>query len=235
MFEEFGWQHIPLILEGALVTVQICALSTLVGGVLGICLGLMSTSPSRTLRIISGTYIGIIRGIPVLLIIFFVFFGIPMLIPGSDVPEYWAAVLALSAFASAYIGEIVRGGILAVPNGQAEASNALGMKYFTKYRYVILPQAVKIMIPPGIGFLVVLVKDSSLVTVIGLVELTRAGNIVSALTADPITTYLVIGAFYFVVCYLFSSAGRWYERKLKVRVLPPTLGDSLTLKLGVAK
>ena len=234
MFEEFGWQHLPLIFEAALVTVQICTLSILFGGLLGFGVGLMGTSPSKTLRLLSGAYVAAIRGIPILLIIFFVFFGIPMILGGTNVPPYWAAVTALSIFASAYIGEVVRGGILAVSKGQSEASDALNMTYYQKYRYVILPQAIKIMVPPGIGFLVVLVKDSSLVTVIGLVELTRSGNIVSALTADPITTYLVIGAFYFVICYALSSAGRWYERRLNVRVPLPTVVDSLTLK-GVVK
>lgn len=232
MFEDFGLQHFPLILEGALVTVQICLLSTLFGSVLGLALGLMSTAGSWWVRLISNVYVTAVRGIPVLLIIFFVFFGIPLLFPGRNLPEYWAAVIALSIFAAAYIGETIRGSILAVPKGQSEAASALGMTTARRYRHVILPQAAKIMVPPGVGFLVVLIKDSSLVAVIGLVELTRAGNVVSSLTASPILVYIVVGAFYFAVCYVFSALGRTVERRLNVEAPTIRVTDALTLKLG---
>ncbi|WP_020372792.1 amino acid ABC transporter permease [Arthrobacter sp. M2012083] len=232
MFEAFGWQHFPLIFEGLLVTVQICLLSTVIGTALGFALGLMSTGGPWWARLVSATFVTIVRGIPVLLIIFFVFFGIPLLFPGQYLPEYWAAVLALSIFAAAYIGEIVRGSILAVPRGQTEAADALGMSARRRYQHIVLPQAAKIMVPPGVGFLVVLIKDSSLVAVIGLVELTRAGNVVSSLTADPILIYLIVGAFYFVICYLFSSLGRALERRLNVQSPKVQITDALTLKLG---
>jgi polar amino acid transport system permease protein len=235
MFEEFGLQHLWLIWQGAIITVQICFLSVLFGGLLGILIGLMSTGTIRPLRWFSTIYVALIRGIPVLLIIFFVYFGVPLLNPGSSLPEYWAAVIALSIFASAYIGELVRGSIQAVPRGQFEAAEALGMSYVQRMRWVILPQAARMIVPPGVGFLVVLVKDSSLVAVIGLVELTRAGNVVSSLTADPITTYLVVGACYFVVCYALSSLGRRWERRLGVRVPAPEIGNALTLNTGASR
>lgn len=122
MFEGLGWQHLSLILDGAVVTVQICVLAVLFGGVLGLMLGLMSAGTIRLLRWFSATYVAIIRGIPVLLIIFFVYFGVPLLAPGSSLPEYWSGVIALSVFASAYIAELVRGSIQAVPRGQFEAA-----------------------------------------------------------------------------------------------------------------
>ncbi|MET4431654.1 MULTISPECIES: amino acid ABC transporter permease [unclassified Mycolicibacterium] len=235
MFEEFGAQHLWLIWQGAVITVQICVLSVLFGGLLGVLIGLMSTGTIRPLRWFSTIYVALIRGIPVLLIIFFVYFGLPLLNPGSSLPEYWAAVIALSIFASAYIGELVRGSIQAVPRGQFEAAEALGMSYVQRMRWVILPQAARMIVPPGVGFLVVLVKDSSLVAVIGLVELTRAGNVVSSLTADPITTYLVVGACYFVVCYALSALGHRWERSLGVRVPAPEVGDALTLNPGASR
>ncbi len=172
----------------------------------------MSTGTIRALRWAAALYVALIRGIPVLLIIFFVYFGIPLMAPGSSLSEFWAAVIALSVFASAYIGELVRGSIQSVPRGQFEAADALGLSYAQRMRWVILPQAARMIVPPGVGFLVVLIKDSSLVAVIGLIELTRAGNVVSSLTADPITTYLIVGAGYFIICYTLSSLGRRYER-----------------------
>ncbi|MCV7286917.1 amino acid ABC transporter permease [Mycolicibacterium wolinskyi] len=235
MFEGLGTQHLSLIWHGALVTLQICALSVLFGGILGIVIGLMSTGPIRTLRWVAAIYVAVIRGIPVLLIIFFVYFGIPLLAPGSSLSEYWAAVIALSVFASAYIGELVRGSIQAVPRGQFEAADALGLSYAQRMRWVILPQAARVIVPPGVGFLVILIKDSSLVAVIGLIELTRAGNVVSSLTADPITTYLIVGAGYFVICYALSSLGRRYERRLGIHVKAPAVGDTLTLTTGANK
>lgn len=228
MFEGFGWQHLSLILEGAVVTLQICALSLLFGGLLGLLFGLMAAGTIRPLRWLSAAYVALIRGIPVLLIIFFVYFGIPLLAPGSSLPEYWAGVIALSVFASAYIAELVRGSIQAIPRGQFEAAEALGLPYAERMRWVILPQAARLIVPPGVGFLVILIKDSSLVAVIGLIELTRAGNIVSSLTAEPITTYLVVGAFYFVICYALSAAARRYERRLGVHVPTPGVTDALT-------
>lgn len=228
MFEGLGWKHLSLILDGAVVTVQICLLAVLFGGVLGLMFGLMSAGSIRPLRWLSTTYVAIIRGIPVLLIIFFVYFGVPLLSPGSSLPEYWSGVIALSVFASAYIAELVRGSIQAVPRGQFEAAEALGLRYRERMRWVILPQAAKMMVPPGVGFLVILIKDSSLVAVIGLIELTRAGNIVSSLTAEPITAYLIVGACYFVICYALSAAGRRYERRLGVRVSTPGVTDALT-------
>lgn len=236
MFQAFGWQHLSLILQGALVTVQICALSVLFGGVLGLAVGLMATGGVRPLKWVSAVYVGIIRGIPVLLIIFFVYFGVPLLMPGSSFAEYWAAVIALSIFASAYIGELVRGSIQAVPRGQFEAAEALGMSYVNRMRFVILPQAARLIVPPGVGFLVILIKDSSLVAVIGLIELTRAGNIVSSQTADPILAYSVVGSFYFAICFVLSALARRYERRLGIRVTAPKIGDALTtLTTGARK
>lgn len=235
MFEGLGTQHLSLIWHGALVTLQICALSVLFGGLLGIVIGLMSTGTIRALRWVAALYVAVIRGIPVLLIIFFVYFGIPLMAPGSSLSEYWAAVIALSVFASAYIGELVRGSIQAVPGGQFEAADALGLSYAQRMRWVILPQAARVIVPPGVGFLVVLIKDSSLVAVIGLIDLTRAGNVVSSLTADPITTYLIVGAGYFVICYTLSSLGRRYEQRLDVHIKAPEVGDTLTLTTGAKK
>lgn len=235
MFQSFGFDDLLLIAQGALVTLVICSLAVVFGGALGLALGLMAAGRIAVLRWISAVYVGAIRGVPVLLIIFFVYFGLPLAVPGTDVPDYLAAVIALSVFASAYVSEIVRGSIAAIPRGQFEAAEALGMSYWSRYRFVILPQATKIIVPPGIGFLVVLIKDSSLVAAIGLMDLARSGNIVASLTANPILSYLVVGAVYFVICYTASAFARRYERRLSTKASAPGVGDSLVIGSGVEK
>ncbi|MFJ2553822.1 amino acid ABC transporter permease [Microbacterium sp. NPDC087591] len=235
MFTSFDLPDLLLILQGAFVTLQICLLSVILGGVVGIVSGILAASPSAPLRWISAIWVGAIRGVPVLLIIFFVYFALPLMSPGSNVPDYWAAVLALTIFASAYISEIVRGSIQAIPRGQFEAAQALGLSWPKQLRHVVMPQAARIMVPPGIGFLVVLIKDSSLVAVIGLIELTRAGNIVASQTGQPILAYLVVGAVYFVICFALSAAGRRYERRLTIHARAPRVEDALTPSRGDSK
>jgi polar amino acid transport system permease protein len=174
-----------------------------------------------------------VRGIPLLIIVFFAYFGVPLLFPDLSLSAFATAVIALTVFASAYLAEIFRGSINAVPRGQWEAADALGLGYFKKLRYVVLPQAMRIVVPPAIGFLIALIKDSSLVTVIGFVELTHAGTITSNLTANPILTYSVVAAFYFVICYGVSRLGRWYEQRssaAKVAVDPEEKLSALQLE-----
>jgi polar amino acid transport system permease protein len=170
-----------------------------------------------------------------LILIFFIYFGLPLLVPGADLPGFLTGAIALTAFATAYIAEIFRGSIEAIPKGQSEAADALGLSYSRKFRYVILPQAVKIAVAPGITFLIGLVKDSSLISVIAFMELTRAGNIVSNLTYDPITTYLVVAAIYFIICYGISLLGRKYEKSLGVQIDPLNVVPPLSLQIGQSR
>jgi polar amino acid transport system permease protein len=220
VLRSFGWQDLEALLRGALWTLALCVTSGILGTVLGLVLGLAATSPSRVARWVAHIYVYVIRGIPLLIIVFFAYFGIPLVFPGVELSAFVTAVIALTVFSVAYMTEIFRGSINAVPQGQLEAAEALGLSYTLKYRYVVLPQAMRIAVPPGIGFLIALIKDSSLVTVIGFVELTHAGTIVSNLTANPILTYSVVAAFYFVICYAVSRLGRWYERRTGVRAEP---------------
>lgn len=232
MFDGFGWQYLLPLGKGALWTLALCATSGVLGSLLGLVLGLAETSPSRLARWISSIYVNAIRGIPLLVIIFFVYFGLPLVVPGLDLSAFLTGVIALTAFGGAYIAEIIRGSIEAIPEGQSEAADALGLNYVLKLRYVILPQAMKIAVPPGISFLIALVKDSSLVGVIGFIELTRAGAVVSNLTSDPITTYLTVGALYFVVCYGISRLGRRYEKRAGMRIDPLKIQKPLKLEIG---
>lgn len=214
MYESFGPEHFRPLLQGAKMTALLCVTSSTVALAVGAILGICGTLQSRVARAFSAAFVGFIRGIPVLMIIFFCYFGIPTLFPRLSVDPLVAAIAALSIFGSAYIGEIVRGSILAVATGQGDAADALALTTFQRYRYVILPQAARLMLPPGIGFLLILLKDSSLVSVIGLIELARAGVIISNLTNEPIVTYLAVGVIYFVMCFIIAHAGRRLEERL---------------------
>jgi polar amino acid transport system permease protein len=213
VLRSFGWQDVEALVRGAVWTIALCAVSGVLGTLLGGLLGLAATSPSRLSRWIATAFVTFIRGIPLLIIVFFAYFGVPLLLPDLSLSAFATAVIAMTVFAAAYMAEIFRGSINAVPKGQWEAAEALGLGYVKKLRHVVLPQAMRIAVPPGIGFLIALIKDSSLVTVIGFVELTHAGTIVSNLTANPILTYSVVAAFYFVICYGVSRLGRWYEQR----------------------
>ena len=216
MLRSFNAGDLESLLRGALWTLALCVTSGVIGTLIGLVLGLAATAPSRIARAIATAYVYFIRGIPLLIIVFFAYFGVPLLFPAVSLSAFATAVIALSVFTSAYMAEIFRGSINAVPRGQWEAAEALGLGYVRKFRYVVLPQAMRIVVPPAIGFLIALVKDSSLVTVIGFVELTHAGTIVSNLTANPILTYTVVAAIYFVICYGISRLGRWYEQRTSI-------------------
>lgn len=217
MFTDFSWVHLIPLAKGALMTIVLCVIAGILGSILGMILGMAKASPLRFARWGAAIYVNGIRGIPILMIIFFMYFGAPLLLPWLETSPFVTAVVALSVFAAAYIAEIIRGSIEAVDKGQHEAAEALGFNYTLKYRHIIMPQAMKIAVPPGITFLIALVKNSSLVTVVGFIELTRAGSIVSSLTADPLTTYSVVAAMYFVICYGISALGRICEKRLGVQ------------------
>lgn len=214
MFEQFGWQHIALIAQGAVMTIVVCLVSGVLGALLALVLGAAASSGNRVLRAISKTYINIIRGIPLLVIIFFVYFGLPLLFPRMNTTAFISAAGALTLYAAAYLGEIVRGGLEAVPKGQHEAAESLGMSYFSRMTNVVIPQAMRLIIPPGIGFLIALVKDSSLVSVVGLVELTKSGRVVSSVTTDPLLSFSVVALFYFIICAVMSFVSNWYEKRI---------------------
>jgi polar amino acid transport system permease protein len=212
--EPFGWIHLIPLLRGALYTIYICFFSIICGGILGIAAGLAVTSKNKVFSLIFNIYINLLRGIPVLILVFVIYFAIPIIYPNANLSKGVTAVAALSIYAGAYIGEIVRGSIQAIPKGQFEAARSLGLNYFQEYFYVIIPQALRIMIPPVMGFIIALVKDSSLISVIGYVELTKAGKIVSNLTMEPLPTYVSAAAIYFVICFGLSKLSVRYENRI---------------------
>lgn len=211
MFQTFSWYHVAYLGHAALWTLLLSAIALSGGAILGALLALMRIAPSRISRIFARVYIYIIQGTPLLVVLFLAYFGLAFL--GFDIPPLLAAGVALTLYASAFLGEIWRGAVDSIDKGQWEGSYALGLSWRRTMRLVVIPQAVRVSIPPTVGFLVQLVKNTALASVIGFIELTRAGQIVSNATFQPLYVYLVVAAMYFVICYTLSLLSRYLEAK----------------------
>ncbi len=199
----------------ASVTLQL-ALVTFVFGLLGgVLLALARSSTIAVPRILAMVYVRIFQGTPLLIQILTAFFA-PSMLLGMDVSGWMAAVVALSLNATAYAGEIIRGCLNAIPKGQSEASDALGLNYVARMRDVIVPQALRIAIPPLIGLGVQIIKGTSLASVVSLVELTKAASRINSVTFEPVPTFAVVSIIYFVMCWPLSVAGRYLEARLAI-------------------
>ncbi|WLI76370.1 amino acid ABC transporter permease [Kosakonia sp. H02] len=179
----------------------ILALSTFAcGAVIGLLIATARSSHQRWIRTVAWCYVELIQGIPLLGLLFLLFFGVPML-TGVEVSSFMAALTAFSLSAGAFLGEIWRGSIAAVPKGQWEASLSLGITRGQMLRNVIWPQAFRLALPPTVGFSVQLIKNTSLAALVGFVELTRSGQIVSGSTLQPLVIYLLVALCYFALCF----------------------------------
>ena len=207
----FGFPEFLFILEAAKWTLALSAIAFVGGAILGLALALMRTSESTWARGASTTFIQIFQGTPLLLQLFLVFFGAPVL--GLDINPWIAAGVALILNSGAFLGEIWRGCIEAIPRGQWEAAQALNLKYFDRMRDVVLPQAFKIALAPTVGYLVQIIKGTSLAAIIGFVEVTRAGQIVNNATFQPLIVFSVVAAIYFAICWPLSLLAASMERK----------------------
>jgi polar amino acid transport system permease protein len=212
MIRQFTQSEFLFILASARWTLLLTVLSLLLGGLLGFIVALARTSRFAPLRTLAAGWIGMVQGIPVLMLLFLSYYGLSM--AGFDMPPIVAASVSMALYASAYLGEIWRGCIQAVPWQQWEASTALAFSRAQQYRYVILPQAVRIAVPPTVGFLVQLVKNTSIVSIIGVVELARAGNLVNNATFQPFKVFGTVALIYFAICWPISLLARRLEGKL---------------------
>ena len=206
---------LPFLLEGLWVTFQISLITIFLGSFLGAIIGMLRTLDSRLVTYPLGIYIHALRGTPFLIHLYFVYFMLPSTgISWLQLEAYTAAVIALSLYTSTYVAEIIRGAIEAVPRGQSEAARATGMTALETMWYVVLPQAVKLMIPPMGGIYVMIIKGTSIVSVIGIAELVRAGE--HATQRHPRELMLIYGMtalLYFVYCYPVLRLARWAETK----------------------
>lgn len=203
------------ILKGLGITLILCLCSMILGSILGIIMGVMRTSKIKVVNYLSWIYVYIIRGTPLLMQLFLVYYGLPIVI-GYSISAFSTALIGLTLYAAAYLAEIVKAGIQSVDIGQKEAAKALGMTHLQEFIYVVFPQALKVIIPPAAGFFIALIKDSSLVSAIGFMELTRSSKLVIARTFQPFTIYLIVALIYFIVCYGLSKLSRYVEGGLAV-------------------
>lgn len=193
-------------------TILLSVYAAIGGGIVGLAIALMRTSASRTLRWIAIGYIRVFQGTPLLLQLFLVFFGGDML--GLPLGAWASAILGFSLNAGAFLGEIWRGAIQAVPSGQIEAAKALGLHFVPRMLRVVLPQALRVAIPPTVGFLVNLIKSTSLAAIIGFVEVTRAGQMLNNATFRPFFIFGIVSAIYFVLCWPLTITSRRLEQRL---------------------
>ena len=215
MIREFALVDFYYLVLAARWTLALTALAFVGGGLVGILVALLRVAPLAPLRAVGACYVAIVQGIPLLAWLFVLFFGLPIL-ANYQVSPWIAASVAFSIYAGAFLGEIWRGCLIAIPWQQWEAGSALGLSFFQQLRYVIVPQAVRIAIPPTVGFLVQLIKNTSLAAIIGFIELTREGQLTTAATYRPFTVYIVVAAIYFAMCFPLTQWSRHLERKLRV-------------------
>ena len=208
----FGWPEFLFILRSAGWTLLLAALAFLIGSAFGGVIAIMRLSQNTVLRNFAKGYILIIQSIPVLMVLFMSYYGLPLF--GIDLPPFFAASASLAIYVSAYLAEIWRGSIQSVPFQQWEASSSLAMTRFQQYRYIILPQAVRISLPPTVGFLVQLVKNTSIVSVVGFVDLAQAAKYVNNATFKPFQVFGVVAAIYFAICFPLSRYSRYLERAM---------------------
>lgn len=205
---------LPILLQGAIATVEICSLSILIGTALGVTLGLASLGRIAVVRWAVLAYVDFMRGTPLLIQIFLVYFALPVI--GVQVSEFWAGVIALSLNAGAFIAETVRGTVGAVERGQSEAAMSIGLSRSETLRYILLPQALRPMVPPVTNEIIMLIKGSALLSAISVFELTRAGQSIISVHFVPFEIYLLLALYYYVLISGLAWGSRWLERRLPV-------------------
>jgi polar amino acid transport system permease protein len=211
MIRPFGPDEALFVILAVRWTLLLSAVAFAGGAVGGLIVALARVTKAAPPRYAALGFIRLFQGTPLLMQLFLVYFGLSIL--GYGINPWAAAALALTLHASAFLGEIWRGCIEAVPAGQSEASWALGLGYYDRMASVVLPQAARIAVAPTVGFLVQLIKGTSLASIIGFVELTRAGQIINNATFAPFKVFALVAAIYFLICWPLSLVARRMERR----------------------
>lgn len=208
-------QNLNVILEGALMTLQISAYSLVLSIPIGIIAGLCRVSNKKFLSLPASWYIEFVRGVPLLVLLLWIYFALGKFL---NLGSYWSAVAGLAIFSGAFVAEVVRAGIEAVPRGQMEAARSSGMTYMQAMKLIILPQALRMVLPPMASQFIILIKDSSLVSVISVVDLTLVGKNLVATTFRSMEIWTFIAVVYFIMTFTLSQVIRYFERKYKILV-----------------
>lgn len=208
------------LLSGLGITLSLALISFAIAIVIGIIFGMFSVSPYKSLRLISEIFVDVIRGIPLMILAAFIFWGVPNFIESltgqqSPINDFVAGTIALSLNSAAYIAEIVRGGIKSVPIGQMEASRSLGISYSKTMRKIVLPQATKLMLPNFVNQFVIALKDTTIVSAIGLVELFQTGKIIIARNYQSFKMYAILAVFYLVIITLLTRLAKRLEKRIQ--------------------
>ena len=214
MIGSFSWQHLLYLVQSIWWTLVLSGLAFILGSIGGFAVLLARISPRRWLWMPTLIYIECVQGIPLLILLFIVYYGLSVY--GFALPALVAAGLAMMVYTSAYLGDIWRGCVEAMPRPQWEAAECLSLTRWQTLRLVISPQALRLSLPPTVGFMVQVIKMTSLASVIGFIELTRAGQIINNSIFQPFLIFSLVGAFYFVLCYPLSRWSQAMEKKLNV-------------------
>ncbi|PCI29294.1 MAG: amino acid ABC transporter permease [SAR324 cluster bacterium] len=216
MLETFNFrviiEYLPLFQEGFLYTIWLSLAALLGALIIGILACIMRISQSKLSARIAIIYIESMRSTPLLVQLYFFYFGLPSL--GILLSEVVTGILVLSLNSGAYLAEIIRAGVQSIPPGQTEAGIASGMTYYQRMRYIIMPQALGLTVPPMLGQAIILVKDSSLLSLISIMELTRAGQTFTSERFMPAEAFLTTAVFYLIIFYLLKGFSIWSQKKL---------------------
>jgi polar amino acid transport system permease protein/polar amino acid transport system substrate-binding protein len=204
----------PLLLKGAGKTFQLAFLSLIVATILGLFFGMLRISKNKFLRFIAHVYLSIIRGTPLYVQLVFSYFVLLPIIFGQSIDPFTAGALALSLNAGAYLVEIFRGGIESIDKGQMEAGRAIGFTHFQTMRYIILPQAVKRMVPSFVNQFIITLKDTSLLSTIGIMELMYSGQTIYSVNFKTFEVLTIVALMYWLIVTLLTMAANWIERRM---------------------
>jgi len=208
----FGFNEFWYLLKAAQWTIALSGVAFVGGGILGLGIAIARISPLAPLRWLSAGYVHLFQGTPLLMQLFLAYFGLAVL--GFELNPWTAVTLGFTLHASAFLGDIWQGSLRAVPRAQWEAARSLSMPYFQTLRKIIFPQAYGIAVAPTVGFLVQLIKGTALASIIGFVELTRAGQQINNVTFQPMLVYGIVGLIYFCICYPLAHGSSWIERRV---------------------
>jgi polar amino acid transport system permease protein len=214
MIQFTDWDILRNLLLAARWTILLSLIAFICGGLMGLLLTFLRSMRNTAMTRVIQVYVEIFQGTPLLMQLFLAFFGLALI--GIDVNAWSAAILSLTLYSSAYFHDIWRGCIDALPKGQWEACRTIGLTYFQTMRYVIFPQAMRIAIAPTVGFAVQIVKGTALASIIGFVELTKAGTMLNNATFQPFKVFAMVAVIYFVICFPLSLFARHLEAKNNV-------------------
>lgn len=212
VFTRLQWSDLIFLVQGALKTIHLSVWSALVGTLLGILIGVARASAPKPVVAALGAYIDVVRSVP--LLVQFILINSALAVLGFPQPAFAIGVLVLSLYMAAYVAEVARGGVLAVPVITRRAARSLGMTWFQDLRYIVAPLGLRAVLPAWIGLLIGLVKDTSLISVIGYIELLRAGQIIITRSQEPLLVLTGCGLFYFVICYPMPRFAARLEARL---------------------